>query len=67
MFGKVPDALEAQAPSNLLISSIMLVEAEDLEDARGLMSFHPDIDHSNASGNATCLIIQPVHYLEMAE
>lgn len=67
MCGTFPEALEAKAPSNLLISSIMLVEAEDLEGARSLMCSHPDIDHSKASGSATCLVIQPVHYLETAQ
>ena len=67
MSGMFPVALEAQAPSDLLVSSMMLIEAEDLEDARNVMCLHPDIDHSNASNSATCLVIQPVHYLEMAQ
>lgn len=53
--------------SDLLISSIMLLEADNLDEAKTLMGFHPDIDHSNAGQSASYLVIQPVHYLEMAQ
>lgn len=59
--------VDPPASSDLMISSMLLIEANDLEDARMLMCLHPDIDHSNESNKPSYLVIQPVHYLEMAQ